>query len=98
MNATELNTDRLVTDLKRIVHDSEELLHATKDAVGDKAQEVRERLTDALDAAKRTCHRMDEKAIEGAKVADKTIRDHPYQSIGVAFGVGLLIGVLVTRK
>ena len=41
MSATELNTDKLVTDLKRIVTDSEELLHATKDAVGDKASEVR---------------------------------------------------------
>ena len=94
MNAT----NRLVTDLKRIVRDSEELLHTTKDAVGDKAQEVRERLTDALDATKRTCRDLEDKAIEGAKAADKTIRDHPYQSIGVAFGVGLLIGVLVTRK
>ena len=75
MNATELNIDILVTDLKRIVHDSEELLHATKDAVSDKAHEVRERLTDALDAAKRTCRRLEEK------------------SIGIAFGVGLLIGV-----
>ena len=91
-------TDRLVSDLKRIVRDSEELLHTTKDAVGDKAQEVRERLTDALDATKRTCRELEDKAIEGAKAADKTIRDHPYQSIGVAFGVGLLIGVLVTRK
>ena len=91
-------TDRLVTDLKRIVRDSEELLHTTKDAVGDKAQEVRERLTDALDATKRTCRDLEDKAIEGAKAADKTIRDHPYQSIGVAFGVGLLIGVLVTKK
>ena len=91
-------TDRLVTDLKRIARDSEELLHTTKDAVGDKAQEVRERLTDALDAAKRTCRGLEDKAIEGAKAADKTIRDHPYQSIGVAFGVGLLIGVLVTKK
>jgi len=45
-------TDRFVTDLKRIVRDSEELLHTTKDAVNHKAQEVRERLTDALDAAK----------------------------------------------
>ena len=36
--------------------------------------------------------------IAGAKAADKTIRDHPYESIGVAFGLGLLIGVLVTRK
>ena len=98
MTATELNTDKLVTDLKRIVRDSEELLHATKDAVGDKAKEVRERLTKALDAAKSTCHRLEEKALNGAKAADRTIREHPYQSIGAAFGVGLLIGVLVTRK
>ena len=33
-----------------------------------------------------------------AKKADTIIRDHPYESIGVAFGVGLLLGVLVTRK
>ena len=98
MNITDLNTDRLVTDLKRIVQDSEELLHATKDAVGDKAGEIRERLTDALDAAKRTCHRLEEKALDSAKAADRTIRDHPYQSIGIAFGVGLLIGVLVIRR
>ena len=98
MNANELNTDKLVIDLKRIVRDSEDLLHATKDAVGDKAQEVRERLTDALDTAKRTCHRLEEKARDSVKAADRTIREHPYQSIGAAFGVGLLIGVLVTRK
>jgi ElaB/YqjD/DUF883 family membrane-anchored ribosome-binding protein len=98
MIATELNTDKLVTDLKRIVRDSEELLHATKDAVGDKAKEVRQRLTDALDAAKRTCLRLEEKTLDSARAADRTIREHPYQSIGVAFGFGLLIGVLVTRK
>ena len=98
MSATELNTDKLVTDLKRIVNDSEEILHATKDAVGEKAHEVRERLTKALESAKRTCRRLEDKAIEGAKAADRTIRDHPYQSLGVAFGVGLLIGVLVTRR
>jgi len=95
---TDLNTDRLVTDLKRIVQHSEELLHATKDAVGDKAGEVRERLTDAIGAARRTCHRLEEKTLDSAKAADRTIRDHPYQSIGVAFGVGLLIGVLVIRR
>lgn len=91
-------TERLVTDLKRLVQSSEELLHATRDSVGDKAEEIRERLTDALDDAKRSCRQLEEKAVASAKVADKTIREHPYQSIGVAFGVGLLIGVLVTRK
>jgi ElaB/YqjD/DUF883 family membrane-anchored ribosome-binding protein len=90
-------TDRLATDLKRIVRDSEELLHTTKNVVGDKALEVRERLTEALETAKRTCHDLEDKAVECAKAGDKTIRDHPYQSIGIAFGVGLLIGVVVTR-
>jgi ElaB/YqjD/DUF883 family membrane-anchored ribosome-binding protein len=94
----ELNTNKLVTDLKRVVRDSEEFLNATKDSVGAKAQEVRERLTDALDTAKDTCLRLEEKALESAKAADRTIRDHPYQSIGVALGVGLLIGALVARK
>ncbi len=98
MNATELNTDKLVSDLKRVVRDSEELLLSTKDVVGEKAREMRDRLADGLEAAKHTCRRLEGKAIDGAKAADKTIREHPYESIGVAFGVGLLIGVLVARK
>jgi ElaB/YqjD/DUF883 family membrane-anchored ribosome-binding protein len=98
MSVNEVNTEQLVTDLKRVVRDSEELLQATAGAVGDKAEEVRERLGDALESAKRTCHRLEEKAIESAKAGDRVVREHPYQSIGAAFGIGLLIGVLVTRK
>ena len=39
-----------------------------------------------------------QKAAEHAKEADKVIRDHPYPSMGIAFGVGILIGVLVSRR
>lgn len=39
-----------------------------------------------------------DKAVRGAKVADKTIRDKPYHAIGVAFGVGLLLGFLLKRS
>jgi ElaB/YqjD/DUF883 family membrane-anchored ribosome-binding protein len=69
---------------------------------GDKAGELRERLAAALDSAEATCRRLREKTVAGAKVADKTIREHPYESIGIAagaaFGLGLLIGILATRK
>ena len=98
MNASEINTDKLVGDLKRIVADSEELLRATADAAGDKAGAVRERLAHSLDNAKRACRNLEEKAIDGAKAADKVVRDHPYESIGVAFGIGLVIGLLVAKK
>jgi ElaB/YqjD/DUF883 family membrane-anchored ribosome-binding protein len=98
MSTNEVNSERLVTDLKRVVRDSEELLKDSAGAVGEKAREMRERLAQSLESAKIACRRLEERALEGARATDKVIREHPYQSIGVAFGVGLLIGVLVTRK
>ena len=98
MTANEVSTDKLVTDLKRVVRDSEDLLKDSAGAVGEKARDVRERLSQTLESAKVACRRLEEKAIEGAKATDKVIRTHPYESIGVAFWIGLLIGVLVTRK
>ena len=98
MTAIALNTDRLINELKRIVRASEELLHATRDMVGDKAHEVRARVTETLHSAKHTCRELEDKAIDGAKAADKAIRDHPYPSLGIAFGAGLLVGVLVCTR
>ena len=93
---------KLVQDLKVVMHDAEGLLKATASEVGEKAREARVRLTASLESARTGLVDIEEKAIARAKEAatatDKVIREHPYQSIGVAFGVGLLIGVLVTRK
>ena len=51
-----------------------------------------------LNELKLMLQRAEEKAIERAKVADKVIRDHPYPTIGIAFVLGLLLGVVVRRK
>ena len=51
-----------------------------------------------VDDLKAIIQRAEEKAIERAKAADKVIREHPYQTIGLAFGLGLLIGILARRK
>ena len=93
-----VSTDRLVSDLKTVARDAEDLLKASAGEVGEKAHEVRARLTAAMERAKDACVRLEEKAVAGAKATDQVIRDHPYQSIGIAFGIGILIGVLVTRK
>ena len=60
-------------------------------------RELRAKLEAATEKAKEVCKRLEQKTVEAAKVTDKTIREHPYQAIGIAFGVGLLIGVLATR-
>ena len=94
----EVNAEKVVGDLKTLTRDAEAVLHATAGQAGEKISELRSRLATALESAKATCHRLEEKALAGAKAADKTIRDHPYESIGAAFGIGLLIGVLVGRR
>ena len=97
MTTQEAN-QKLTDDLKAVVHDADELLRATAGQAGEKMNEVRGRLSNALASAKATCERLQERTVEAAKATDRVIRDHPYESLGVAFGVGLLIGVLVGRR
>jgi ElaB/YqjD/DUF883 family membrane-anchored ribosome-binding protein len=65
---------------------------------GDREKnELRARLEAATEKAKEVCKRLQEETVAAAKATDKAVREHPYQAAGIAFGVGLLIGVLATR-
>jgi ElaB/YqjD/DUF883 family membrane-anchored ribosome-binding protein len=97
MTTQEAN-EKLADDLRRVMHDAEELMKATAGQSGEKLVEIRSRLTAAMEAAKNNASRIKDKAVEAAKATDHCIREHPYESLGVSFGVGLLIGVLVGRR
>ena len=56
--------------------------------------EVRAKLENVIEKAKEACERLQEQTTAAAKATDKSIREHPYQAVGVAFGVGVLVGVL----
>jgi ElaB/YqjD/DUF883 family membrane-anchored ribosome-binding protein len=96
--STQMNTEQLVKDLKSVARDAEELVKSTAGEVSERAREARVRLAAAIETAKQTCQRWEEKAVEGAKATEKVIGEHPYESMGVAFALGVLLGVLVTRK
>ena len=96
--STEATREKVVADFKTLMHDAEDLMKATADDLGEKAKDARERLKVALDKAKDSCTGLEEKAAASARATDKVIREHPYQSLGVAFGVGVLIGVLINRR
>ena len=89
---------KLLQDLKVVMRDAEALLKATASDLGEKAREARVKLASTLDSARTNCRQMEEKALVGAKAADRVIRENPYRSLGIAFGVGVLLGVLVNRK
>lgn len=95
---TEEANQRLASDLRSVMHDAEELMKATGTDTGKEVTALRSRLSAAMESAKATFRRLEEKTVAAAKATDHVIREHPYESIGVAFGVGLLVGVLVARK
>lgn len=89
---------KLAHDLVLVAQDTEELIKAAGGEVAEKTREVRERLRQALEDAKDKCAQLEEQAEEGIRAADRVIRDNPYRAIGVAAGVGFLLGCLFKRR
>jgi ElaB/YqjD/DUF883 family membrane-anchored ribosome-binding protein len=95
---TEARVEALVKDLKHISHDAEDLIKAAGSDVSETAREARQRLKTALESARESCCELQEKACRGARATDKLIRHNPYQTAGIACGVGLLLGVLALAR
>jgi ElaB/YqjD/DUF883 family membrane-anchored ribosome-binding protein len=103
-NATnaEVTTDQLLSDLKTVMNDADALLRATSTQTGEKIQEVRARAEESLRQAKQRLSSLEDEALRRAReVADATdeyVRENPWQSVGIAAGVGLLVGLLLARR
>jgi ElaB/YqjD/DUF883 family membrane-anchored ribosome-binding protein len=94
--------EKLVSDLKVVIGDAEELLKATAGQVGADATALREKIRLRLQSAKQNLADMQHAAGERAKAAGKAtdgyVHDNPWQAIGFAAGAGLLIGLLIGRR
>jgi ElaB/YqjD/DUF883 family membrane-anchored ribosome-binding protein len=55
-------------------------------------------LAAAVEVARETRRKLEERVKTGAQATDRMVREHPYQSVGAAFGVGLLIGIVLNRR
>jgi ElaB/YqjD/DUF883 family membrane-anchored ribosome-binding protein len=88
----------VTTDLETLAEDARALLAATADVAEERVIAARKRVAAVLDKGKDALEHVQDAALEKVKAADKTIRRHPYESIGVALGVGALIGYLLARR
>ena len=85
-------------DVGQLAEDARALMAATADVAGEKVGEARKRLAAALESAKHIAANVRDKAVAGAKVADQTVRENPYQAIAIGVGVGAIIGYLIARR
>ena len=76
-------TEQLMAELRAVARDAEELLQATAEQTGARVEELRERAKDALEAA---------------RGIDDQVRKNPWAAVAIAAGVGLVLGLLLSRK
>jgi len=83
--------DALRHDAGILAEDTRALLEATAEITDKKIAEARQRLTETLDIVQK-------KATQGAQATDRLIRNNPYETMAIAFGVGALVGILISRR
>ena len=84
--------------LDTLAEDARALMAATADVAGEKVAEARNRLAMALESGKEIYSQVRDKAADGVRVADQAVRENPYQAIGIALGVGAVIGYVVAGR
>ena len=86
------------SDMGTLADDASALIAATAEVGGEKVGEARKRLAAAVERAKEMAGRVRDKAVAGAKAADTAVHEHPYHAMAIAFGLGAIIGYLVSRR
>ena len=100
--STETSRDRLVDEFAAVLAEAEEMLKRAATETGDKARDLRSQIETKLLRAKLAMQEIEGQAVDHAKRAaratDDYVHDNPWQAIGVAAAVGLLVGLLMGRR
>ncbi|HZM34159.1 MAG TPA: DUF883 family protein [Burkholderiales bacterium] len=81
----------MMDELRTALADAEELLRVTAGEAGPKIQEARRRAEESLRGVR--------EQMEGAgRDLDAKVRENPWAAVGVAVGIGLIAGILLSRK
>lgn len=99
---TTVNKEKLIADMKVVVADAEELLRVTASQAGDKVVELRSKIQDHLVTARASLADAQAAVVDKAKLVgratDDYVHDNPWRSVGIAAGIGLVVGLLIGRR
>jgi ElaB/YqjD/DUF883 family membrane-anchored ribosome-binding protein len=102
MEENPANRDKLVQDMRLVISDAEDLLRATANQAGERIAVARERIQESLQQAKVKLAEAEtlvtERARQAARYTDDYVHENPWSAIGVAAGIGLLLGILMSRR
>ncbi len=99
---TQAARDQLIEDFKKVIGDTEGLLKITANETGGKIGAVRDRAEKNLREVRRKLNAWESDLImqtkATAKATDQLVHENPWQAVAIAAGVGLLFGMLSSRR
>lgn len=99
---SDITKDQLIADFKVVISDAEALLKATANQGGEAMAAVRAKAEESLAIAKTRMadaqHALMEKTRAAARATDNYVHENPWRAVGVAAGVGLVVGLLIGRR
>lgn len=87
-----------IDEIKALLAEAENVIASSGNAASEEIASLKERLRTALDRSRDVAQKGMQMAKERAAQADEAIQTHPYVAIGIAAGVGLLVGALLSRS
>lgn len=94
--------DQLMRDLKSVISDAESWLRSGSQLTGEDLKAAKAKFERTLVNAKDDLIRLEqnvvEKTKEAAKATDEYVHENPWKSVGIGAAVGLLVGLLISRK
>ena len=99
---TSVQKDKLMSDVRLFISDAEEMMRLTADQAGETANELRERVQNRLQHARAELAALQRLVVDNAKVVSKAtdeyVHENPWKSVGIAAGIGVLIGLLASKR
>lgn len=95
-------TETLLSELKDVIANAEAVLQLSAADASDQAQSLRTQMNEHIHRAKIDLKQLQEAAAsrirEAADGADAFVKQHPWKTAGVAAGLGLILGLLMSRR
>ena len=89
-------------DIRTLVKDAQDMFHEAALTTGEKAEELRDKGLELLDAAVVKAQNVHTAAIETGKeiatTTDDYVRENPWSAVAVSATIGLLLGLIISRK
>lgn len=90
--------DQVFSELQSLIEESEKLLSQSATLVGEEAETLRGQISNKLREARDAASNLRSKAQPAVEATQEYIGGHPWQTVALSAGFGLVVGLLLGRR